>query len=111
MGSRVRWAVNVGFSTTLLVSSASYYFCVRARQHKERVIEYMMRAQMVEEAQHMPPEPPLEDHPFLAPGTGTAAAGAAGPREYRGMLPEKKEWQAPLDTQDAKDVFKEVTKR
>jgi hypothetical protein len=120
MGSRVPWAVNVGFGTTLLVTTMSYYFCVRTRQHKEQVIEYMMKAQMVEEAQHMPPEPPLEHHPFLAPATTTtdstatatdSAATVTGLREYRGMLPEKKEWQQPLETQDAKDVLKEVKRR
>ena len=104
MGSRVGWAMNVGFGTTLLVSSVSYYFCVRARQHKEEVIELLMKAQQFEEARNMPPEP--EDHPFLDSRT----ADEAGPREYRGMLPDRKDWQEPLGTQDAKDVFMPVRK-
>ena len=112
MGSSVGWAINVGFGTTVLVSTVTYYICVRTRQHKEEVISYMMQAQQIEEAHLMPPEPPLDQHPFLSPDDKgiTDEHGAIGPREYLGVLPQRKQWQEPLGTQDAKNVFKEVKK-
>ena len=108
------WAIHVGFGTTVLVSSITYYVCIRTRQHKEDVISYMMRAQQFEEAHLMPPEPPLDQHPFLAPeddnGTTAKERTTIGPREYIGVLPERKHWQEPLGTLDAKDIFQEVKK-
>ena len=117
MGSPPIFAVNIGFATTLLVCVPSYYFCVRKRNYKERLIEVMMRANDFQEASEMPPEVPAgEDHPFLQPagdatalggGGTTTGAGTLSDREFVGHLPERKEWQTPLPQQDAKDVFVE----
>ena len=109
MGSRIHFAVNVGFLTFFLVSVPSYYFCFKARENKEKYVELMMRANAFEQAKDMPEEPPVgEDHPFLQESKD--GSGGLG-QELVGELPERKEWQPPLPQQDAKDVFQHVPKR
>ena len=61
----------------------------------------MMKANDFQEATDMPEEIPAgENHPFLEP----ADAGLKN-REYVAHLPERKEWQTPVQQQDAKDIF------
>ena len=98
MGSTTRFAVNMGVLSTLGVATASYYFCCKRRDYKERMIEVMMRLNAFEHASQMPEETPLEEHPFAKPG-------GVPDREFRGFLPEKKEWQPREETKDLKDVF------
>lgn len=118
MGSPPMFAVNVGFAATLMVCVPSYYFCVRKRDYKERLIEVMMRANDFQEASEMPPEVPAgEEHPFLdeqssmssvsSDDTTTTTTTKLVDREFVGHLPERKEWQTQLPQQDAKDVFVE----
>ena len=105
MKSTPLFAINVGFVTTMLVCLPSYYFCVRKREHKEKLIEVMMRANDFQEATDMPPETPAGDeHPFMDPGSLQDA-------EYVAHLPERKEWQTQVPQQDAKDVFVEQKRR
>ena len=124
------FALNIGFATTILVFIPSYYFCVKKRDYKEHLIEFMMNANEFEKASAMPPQVPAgEEHPFLDPAAvatanakGNANANSASgdaaqsdapgtatvaDREFVGHLPEKKEWQMPVSQQDAKDVFAE----
>lgn len=101
MGSTPRFAINVGVVTMLGVAGTSYYFCCKRRDYKERMIEVMMKLNAFEHASQMPPEPPLEEHPFAKPG------GEHPDREFRGFLKEKKEWQPREGTKDARDVFTE----
>jgi hypothetical protein len=109
MESRPRFAFNVAFLTFNLVCIPSYYFCYRKREHKEQMIEMMMKANDFAPLQEMPPSVPLTDHPFLMPAdhgeiqdhhnqdmtTGTDKGQARKPMEYRAWLKEWKEWQRP----------------
>jgi len=102
MGSTPIFAINVGFATTFLVCIPSYYFCYRKREYKEQMIELMMRANDFQEAEHMPEQVPVEEHPFLDV-EGDKVKG----KELVAHLPERKEWQTQIPQQDSKDVFKE----
>lgn len=104
MGSTTPFALNIGFATTMLVCLPSYYFCFRKREHKEKLIELMMRANDFQEAEDMPAEVEVgEHHPFLETGGDTPQKS----KELVAHLPERKEWQTQVPQQDAKDVFKE----
>ena len=131
MGTRPLLSIHVGFFTTLLVCVPSYYFCVRKRDYKERLIEVMMRANDFQEAKEMPPQAPAgKDHPFLDPVTAaiadadataihdfdtssssyasdTGRSSTIADKEFVAHLPERKEWQTQVPQQDAKDVFVE----
>ena len=105
MGSNTRVAVNIGMLAFLTVSGGSYYFCCRRRDHRERVVEAMMKLNAFEHASQMPEETPLEEHPFARPAGST---GRALPdQEFRGLLKENKEWQPREVDKDMKDVFTE----
>jgi len=105
MGSTTRFAVNFGVFTFFGVFSTSYYFCCKRRDYKERMIEVMMKLNEFDHASQMPPEPPLEEHPFAKPGD------ALPDREFRGYINERKEWQPREETKDMKDVFTDERKR
>ncbi|CAB9522894.1 expressed unknown protein [Seminavis robusta] len=101
MGSNTRFAVNVGMLAFMTVTGGSYYFCCRRRDHRERVVEAMMKLNAFEHASQMPSETPLEQHPFAKPGS------ALPDQEFRGLLKENKEWQPREVNKDMKDVFTE----
>jgi len=114
MGTSPRMAGHVFFGTCMLVMLPSYYFCYRKREHQEEVIEMMMKYNRFGHAKELPPEPPLEEHPFWEKlgeedrrrqddDTATTAKHAA---EYRGMIKERKEWQKKQD-QSFEEIFSE----
>jgi hypothetical protein len=114
MGSPSLVAVNAGYLSMFAVYVGSYYFCVRRRDHQEKMIELMMRMNAFEHASDMPAQTPVnERHPFVVPaatgGGGTAATAGDGAvipeRQYVANLPERKEWQPQLPTRDAASVF------
>jgi len=124
MESRPNLAFNVAFLTFNLVAVPSYYFCYRKREHKEEMIELMMRANDFAPLDEMPQPVPLSDHPFLIqPGgedlghdRGINEQGTQGgketknikPKEYRGWLKELKEWQRPSkENRDFDQIFQE----
>jgi hypothetical protein len=107
MRSTTTWAINTGFGAFLVVYVGSYVFCVQRRDYRERMISLMMQLNSFEHAISMPePTPVDEHHPFVAPaGTEPDAATIPAERQYIANLPERKEWQPPLPTRDAQDVF------
>jgi len=66
MGSKPKFALNISFLTFNLVAIPSYYFCYRKREHKEEMIELMMKANDFAPLEEMPPSIPLTDHTFLS---------------------------------------------
>ena len=106
MGSHRGVAVHVGFLSLVLVNVGSYYFCVKRRNYQEQMIEVMMRHNEFDHAVNMPETVSVDDadNPFL----GETSRPSAAPAQYVVNLPERKEWQPPLPTQDAADVFKPV---
>lgn len=103
MQSPVPFAVHIGFSTFFVVYGGSYYFCVKRRDHREKMIELMMKLNSFEHALNMPePVPVDEQHPFVEPGPSQP------PKQYVAELPERKEWQSQLPAQDFQDVFRPV---
>ena len=112
MGSKLPTVVNAFFGTSLIVMLPSYYFCYKRREHKEHVIEMMMKYNQFGHATDMDPEPPLEDHPFWEKAEGGIGEGGRDDsirhdREYRGMMKERKHWQKPQKEQSLEDIFKE----
>ena len=109
MGTRPAMAGHVFFGTCMLVMLPSYYFCYRKREHQEEVIEMMMKYNRFGHATELPPEPPLEEHPFWTKieeeerRRDEAAKHAA---EYRGMIKERKEWQKKED-KSFEEIFSE----
>lgn len=100
---RSPWAINAGFLSFFGVYVGSYYFCVKRRDYKEQVIEMMMKLNSFQTAADMPePVPVDENHPFVSP-----EGDLPGERQYVANLPERKEWQKPLPTQDAASIFTE----
>jgi Protein of unknown function (DUF3767) len=112
MQSRTSLVVNAGFSTFFLVYLGSYYFCVKRRDYKELMIEQMMKLNAFEHALQMPEPVPLdENHPFVEPPASTYDdSKAVAPKQYVAHLPERKEWQPPLPSQDASNVFRPADK-
>jgi Protein of unknown function (DUF3767) len=114
MNSSTRTAINAGFLTCLTVLYGSYYFCYKRRDYQEQMIELMMKLNTFGHASEMPAEIPMDaNHPFVVPIEGTNddnKTNALPTRQYVATLPGRKEWQAPLPTQDAADVFKPVEK-
>lgn len=105
MQSPTTRAVNMGFATVFTVFTGSYYFCVKRRDYQEQMIELMMRLNTFEHAQDMPEERPIDEtHPFVLPATDEDA-DAIRKKQYVAHLPERKEWQPQLPTQDAVNVF------
>lgn len=108
MKSTVNMSINVGFATTLIVFYPSYYFCVKRRKHREKMIELMMKMNTFDHAKRMPEEVPIDQHPFVKPvSQNESEEEALDFKEYRTYIPEKKEWQQPDKSKDMKDVFKE----
>lgn len=108
MQSKRRFASNVGFASLMVVYVGSYYFCVKKRDYKERMIELMMKLNSFEHALNMPQQQPIDDHhPFVRPvdENETEQQQAIPERQYVAHLPERKEWQGQLPTQAASDVF------
>jgi hypothetical protein len=111
MGSRPVVAGHFFFGTFMIVMLPSYYFCYRRREHQEEVIEAMMRYNQFGHAQDLPPEPPLEEHPFWKEGTpedrDSTQQQIKHDREFRGIIKERKEWQKPKQDQSFEDIFQE----
>jgi hypothetical protein len=108
MGTSPQLAGHVFFGTCMFVMLPSYYFCYRKREHQEEVIEMMMKYNRFGHATELPPEPPLEEHPFWTKiqeeqRREEAAKHAA---EYRGMIKERKEWQKKED-KSFEEIFSE----
>ena len=107
MQSRMQFAANVGFASAMVVHVGSYYFCVKRRDYREQMIELMMKLNTFEHALNMPQQTPVnEHHPFVRPVDGSEDAVTVPERQYVAHLPERKEWQKQLPTQEASDVFK-----
>jgi hypothetical protein len=108
MGSRPVVAGHFFFGTFMVVMLPSYYFCYRRREHQEEVIEAMMKYNQFGHATDMPPEPPLQEHPFWKEGTTEdVTQQIKHDREFRGMIKERKEWQKPKQDQSFEDIFQE----
>ena len=109
MHSPTSRVINVGFSSVFLVMGGSYYFCVKRRDYQEQMIELLMQLNTFEPVQNMPAERPIDEtHPFVLPDTTGAASSNQEPirtKQYVAHLPERKEWQAPIPTQDAANIF------
>jgi hypothetical protein len=102
-------AGNVAFGTMFLVFVPSYYFCVKRRDYKEKYIELMMRANDIQTAENLPPQP-MHD-PFLSDANDEEEKYIVGDQELYGRLQERKEWQTQTPTRDASDVFQPVDKK
>ena len=72
-------------------------------------IELMMKLNSFAPADEMPEPVPIdENHPFVAPGSDDSDGDTnsiPAERQYVAHLPERKEWQEQLPTQDAANVF------
>jgi hypothetical protein len=109
MRSTVMTAVNVGFASVFVVMGGSYYFCVKKRDYQEQMIALMMKFNAAEHVQEMPEPIPIDDkHPFVAPLSDDDDNTQRQPQYTVATLPERKEWQEQLPTQDFKDIFKPV---
>ena len=109
MASPITTIGHVGFVTTVVVYSGSYYFCTKRRDYQEQMIALMMQLNSFEPVANMPEERPLDaHHPFVAPAplNDDSLSNVIPQRQYVANLPERKEWQAPLPTQDAQQVFR-----
>lgn len=109
MASPIPRAVNFGFLTFFSVFAGSYYFCVKRRDYQEQMIELMMRLNTFDHAGEMPEERPFDaSHPFLIPNDNNNddAANVVVDQQYVAHLPERKDWQSPLPSQDATEIFK-----
>ena len=106
MGTSPRVAGHIFFGTCMFVMLPSYYFCYRRREHQEQVIEMMMKYNQFGHAKEMPPEPPLEEHPFWQKIDDKSKVDTKHETEYRGMIKERKEWQKPKD-QSFEEIFNE----
>jgi hypothetical protein len=104
MGASTQMAGHVFFGTCMFVMLPSYYFCYRRREHQEQVIEMMMKYNQFGHATEMPPEPPIEEHPFWQ--KKSSDTGEKHESEYRGMIKERKDWQKPKD-QSIEEIFSE----
>lgn len=105
MQSSTLVAVNVGFASFFTVFVGSYYFCVKRRDYREKMIQLMMKLNSFEHALNMPESVPVnEEHPFVTPDASQGEETST--KQYVAHLPERKEWQAPLPSQqDASTVF------
>lgn len=70
----------------------------------------MMKLNSFESADAMPEPIPIDaNHPFVLPDDDPNST-SAGERQYVAQLPERKEWQTQVPTQDATDIFKPGSK-
>jgi hypothetical protein len=108
MGTSPRMAGHIFFGTCMFVMLPSYYFCYRKREHQEQVIEMMMKYNRFGHATELPPEPPLEEHPFWkkVEDEQRQQEAAKHASEYRGMIKERKEWQKKED-KSFEEIFSE----
>ena len=113
MRSPTQFATNVGFGSLMVVYLGSYYFCVKRRDYKEQMIELMMKLNSFEHALNMPQQTPVDEHhPFVRPvadndkNSGRDDSVVPTERQYVAHLPERKEWQKQLPTQEAAQVFR-----
>jgi hypothetical protein len=114
MQSPTKTAVNIGFGSLMVVYVGSYYFCVKKRDYREKVIHIMMQLNSFEPALDMPePVPVNEYHPFVVPAgdSNDERSGIPAERQYVANLPERKEWQPQLPRQDADRIFTEVPRK
>lgn len=112
----MKTALNAGFLSFFMVYFGSYFFCYRRRDYQEQMIEVMMKFNAFDHASAMPAEIPInEDHPFVRPvdnnndesdENNNLTTEILKPKRYVAMIPERKEWQKQLPTQDASDIFK-----
>jgi Protein of unknown function (DUF3767) len=124
MNSPTSRVINMGFSTVFLVMSGSYYFCVKRRDYQEQMIGLLMQLNTFEPVQNMPAERPIDaTHPFVTPDsiqsddsnqnnpvdpsntTTTTTSSTVPTKQYIAHIPERKEWQTPIPTQDASTIF------
>ena len=115
MKSHPMFAGNVAFGTMALVALPSYYFCFTRREHQEHVIEMMMAVNDFRPGEDMPATVPTDrHHPFVSVRDRVDGNYEGEDRDLQkrfvARLEQKKEWQAPHQTQDADEVFKEVKK-
>jgi hypothetical protein len=111
MQSPTNFAVNIGFGSLMVVYGGSYYFCVQKRDYREKMIKIMMQLNSFEPAMEMPEQVPVDElHPFVEPSVDNLS-GIPAERQYVANLPERKEWQPQLPTQDADRVFQEVPRK
>jgi hypothetical protein len=102
-------AVNVGFFSFMTVYGGSYFFCVKRRDYREEMIQLMMQLNRFEPLAEMPqPMPVNEHHPFVQAADVKETTGIPN-KQYIANLPERKEWQPQLPTQDADRVFQPVS--
>jgi hypothetical protein len=111
MASPTKFAVNIGMSSLMVVYVGSYYFCVKKRDYREKMIKIMMQLNSFEPAVEMPEQVPYDAlHPFVEPAADDQA-GIPAERQYVANLPERKEWQPQLPTQDFDKVFQEAPRK
>jgi hypothetical protein len=111
MASPTKFAVNIGFSSLMVVYVGSYYFCVKKRDYREKMIKIMMQLNSFEPAAGMPEQVPYDElHPFVE-AAEDGQSGIPAERQYVANLPERKEWQPQLPQQDADKVFQEVPRK
>jgi hypothetical protein len=119
MNSPTSRVIHVGFFSVFVVMGGSYYFCVKRRDYQEQMIELLMQLNAFDHAQNMPPERPIDQtHPFVMPDYSngddsiprttmddSSTISTVPTKQYVAHIPERKDWQAPIPTQDAADVF------
>ena len=108
MNSPLSRVINVGFMSVFVVMGGSYYFCVKRRDYQEEMIELLMQLNTFEHAQNMPAERPIDaTHPFMMPNDAEDGSDgtSVSTKQYVARIPERKEWQTPVPTQDAADIF------
>ena len=111
MKSPYQWVVHAGFGSLMVVYVGSYYFCVKKRDHQEKMVNLMMKMNQFDRAADMPDEIPVNDeHPFVRPVVGGAEEDALVERQYVAELPERREWQKQIPQQDAAEVFRDKKK-
>jgi hypothetical protein len=111
MVSPTKFAVNIGMSSLMVVYVGSYYFCVKKRDYREKMIKIMMQLNSFEPAVEMPEQVPYDAlHPFVEPAVDDQS-GIPAERQYVANLPERKEWQPQLPTQDFDKVFQEAPRK
>lgn len=105
MRSRFWLAINVGFATTFVVYSGTYYFCVQKRDFNEKAIAKMMQLNSMEPMQDLPKDRIVDEtHPFARPAAESDRV-AIPEKQYVIAMPGRKEWQPQVPTQDAADAF------
>lgn len=92
MKTHPSWVFFSVLGTMTIVTFPSYYFCHKRRDHKEQMIEMMMKANDFQHSEEMPEPIPKEEHPFLDV-EGERENEDKRRKEFVARLKEKKEWQ------------------